>query len=217
MNKPLKDLTEDNFFKIFESWYPSWEKDNWFLSDYLHIVSFDNIFPQDKIVPKQGGWIKTPSKNGFSIHFAKNAVRVDKYFLMRRIEANNKIIEKINEENDIQLKNELLSLNVLFQLCLFFEVVPYFIKVQKTLSKYEYLLPYQYELLHGEIDMYIDMVREKTKHITYKTISNNYQQDVVFYLQSRGISKDEAILLANIKNIKFDVNLVKMFSQHEKV
>jgi hypothetical protein len=205
----MNTISEDKFYKKFEYFFPSWNKENWFLDEFPEICSFDNVETEEKI-ETNGSWIMREIENGLSVHFAKK-VKIDDYFLDRLIKKNNNKISKVKDKT---IENKLLAENAFYLTCQQLSIKPYFVKIQKTATTFEYILPYQYKLCK-DVDIYVDLVLNKNKHIKTKNLFKNLDENVIFYLQSRGISKERAIIMSKLKNISFYVNITNMIKEHE--
>jgi hypothetical protein len=205
----MNTISEDKFYNKLEYFFPSWDKENCFLDEFSEICSFDNVETEKKI-ETNGSWIKRETENGISVHFAKK-IRIDDYFLDRLIKKNNNKISKVKDKT---IENKLLAENAFYLTCQQLSINPYFVKIQKKATVFEYLLPYQYELCN-DIDIYVDLVLNKNKHIKIKNLFQNVDNNVLFYLQSRGISKERAIILSKLKNISFYVDIKNMVKEHE--
>jgi hypothetical protein len=205
----MNTISEDKFYKKLEYFFPSWDNDNLFLDEFPEICSFDNVETEEKI-ETNGSWIMREIENGLSVHFAKK-VKIDDYFLDRLIKKNNNKISKVKDKT---IENKLLAENAFYLTCQQLSIKPYFVKIQKTATTFEYILPYQYKLCK-DVDIYVDLVLNKNKHIKTKNLFKNLDENVIFYLQSRGISKERAIIMSKLKNISFYVNITNMIKEHE--
>jgi hypothetical protein len=188
---------EDKFFDVFERNYPSYRQENNWLDFFTEVTSFDNV-ETDKMVGS-GKWIKIRNSTGYEVHFAKE-VRVDEFFLTRRIREN---FKKGDEES--------LAQNVLFDISESINEKPYFIKIRKTRTTTKYLLPYQYELC--DVQTYVDIILQFGRgDVNYKTLFTKEDKDKIFYLRSRGLGEDNAILLSKLEDLYFTINCDRIFA-----
>jgi hypothetical protein len=88
-------------------------------------------------------------------------------------------------------------------------------KIMKTRTQVEYVLPHQYELVN-DIDLYTAAIRDKMNQgaVKYKSLFTMEDKDQIFYLQSRGIDKDTAVLMCKLQQVYFKVDTAKLFANY---
>jgi len=196
---------EDDFYKHLDVFYNSFIYS--FLDSYSEVISYDNVQINLNLTNKDvgdGSWIKLKIKNGFEVFYAKK-VKINDNFLYKLLKSKEKISPK--EEKNDELKSQIIFLET----CISLGFKPYLVKVKRG-SRFEYYLPYQYELCN-DVQIYVNCVISNTNGVNYKTYYKNQQdKDKIFYLQSRGISKESAIFLSKITDTYFTVDLETLFS-----
>lgn len=188
------------------------EKTTVFFDEHIERYTLENYFPTEKNIG-HGAWIKIKTNNGYQIHYAKKSTR--KVNLEKKLEqyksyCNKGLIHK--SVKDIQhLLNSLYDYSIKYQLGLpLYEVFYFRTKTQKV-----YLEPYQYEM--ANIDHHIEYVRQSVKHIKTRNLYTAQNKEKIFYLQSRGIPKDVAIIMSNLNQCYFDVNMESAWGEFNEL
>jgi hypothetical protein len=196
--------------------------------------AYENFFPNNEYSNKSvegGAWIKVKTEHGYNVYYAKRTKKqFNKTNIQRKFNKQTKQVEKllntaqmtmdnkealatldkgqakIDDNNSLSL--ELMRAEMLEQLGL----EPYCVKYRVSKSKWKTATPIEYELVN-DIEAYVQVVTEmgKSEAVTYKTIFSAVDEDVIFYLQSRGISRDSAIMLSKLKDCYFICNVGKIF------
>lgn len=188
------------------------------------IFDLQNFDPKyhNKEIPVGGGWIIIPTEEeGKSIIvFAKYVnsktthasieFKIDKLIKEGRNadidNANNlSSIEDLLQDSEDRLKriDELKAENYFFKICYDVGIKPYFVQYNKTRTQTVKVRPNQYRLLNSDITTIID-ASLSTDSITAKPIfTTKLDKDVIFYMQSRGIPKDRAILMSKLEQCCF--------------
>lgn len=199
------------------------------------VWEYENFVPDKKHDVGGGAWIKVATEKGFNLYYAK---QTKKKFSVEDIERKIKNIERKADEiamqilksmsgsdakvsllnKEIELRKQAMELSKEAKHYLMFQqldMYPYTVKYQVSKTKWVTLYPYQYEVV-SDIDVYVNRIIEagKTDAVTYKSIFSSNNSDAVFYLQSRGISKDVAIMLCKLRDCYFIVNTMEVFQSY---
>jgi len=198
----LTEELEDEFFHALGKEF-DFSEDSEKLDDILHNGKLNiNDFAYMSKDPGEGAWVKIRTERGFELRFVKrSAKKIDWWKELHGIGRALKrhSLDQLKEDGERLLYLKVLDL---------FQVSPVFVKYQRTKSQVEYLLPSQYEIVE-DIDEYIDVfLGATTKNIKMHTIWNERNRDQVFYLQSRGISRERAQLMAAMTSCWFEVDIV---------
>lgn len=185
-----------------------------FLLDNLDAFSSENYFGGEKNVGT-GAWIKIRTENGFELHYAKRSTRKIRLneVLDKENTRVNKILAKVTKSiSSGEINNELEKLknnNKLreAQLRSYIGLIPYEVRIRRSKTKTEYYLPYQYEMV-TDIDEFADAYKNNTPFLEMKTLFTNENKEAIFYLQSRGISKKVAQILASLNQSYFTFDMV---------
>lgn len=198
---------------------------------------FQNFFPSKDEKNKdvgEGAWIKVPTDIGFNVYYAKRTKKqFNKTNIERKLEKLEREADKVSLQvlesleasqsrvtlitKELKLRAEIIELAKELKRASMLEVIgmqPYCIKYQVSKTKWVTLLPYQYELAH-DIELYVNTIVEigKTEALTYRSIFSGLNSDAVFYLQSRGISKDVAIMMTKLRDCFFIFDTAKAMQQ----
>lgn len=199
--------------------------------------NYENFYPNNEFGNKDvgdGAWIKVKTPTGYNVYFAKRTIkRFNKTDVQNKIKRQsnqtNKILDiaqntiehdkalevlekgftKINSNKD--LYKELMRAEMLEEL----GIEPYCVKYRVSKSTWKVVKPCEYEMI-SDIELYVKTISElgKTEAVTYKSIFTYLDEDIIFYLQSRGISRDTAVMLAKLKDCYFICNVPKMFEMY---
>lgn len=186
-----------------------------FLLDNLDAFSSENYFGGGEKNVGTGAWIKIRTENGFELHYAKRSTRKIRLneVLDKENTRVNKILAKVTKSiSSGEINNELEKLknnNKLreAQLRYYIGLIPYEVRIRRSKTKTEYYLPYQYEMV-TDIDEFADAYKNNTPFLEMKTLFTNENKEAIFYLQSRGISKKVAQILASLNQSYFTFDMV---------
>jgi len=193
-----------------------------FWEDNMSLFYVENYFPNDNKNVGEGAWIKIRTENGFEVHYAKKANRKRRY--NEEYEAAQKkyakllkvtiaeledmtipYSEKKTDEKESKIKKtERQMYEAGVRMALLLPV--YEVKIMRTKTVAEYYLPTQYELV-TDIDEFSDAYINQIPGVNIKSLYSAANKDAVFYLQSRGISKKVAEMMAALKQTYFKVNM----------
>jgi hypothetical protein len=190
------------------------EEEDYYLAN-LEAFSHENYLTLDsKKDIGSGAWVKIRTERGYELHYAKPSTRKIRYNeVVERLQ--NKLINKLKKANNtLTLENLDSALKAVkdpefleAKLRLYIGLQPLQIRIQRNKNKTEYYLPYQYELV-DDIQQYCDLYISKLPHLKVKTIATAINEDKIFYLQSRGISRRNAEIMAALNQSYFTFDLV---------
>jgi hypothetical protein len=193
-------------------------------------LCFENYFPTEEKRITQQTWIMIDTDRGKRIVLAKRAPNYgvnfrDKVIKTQRV-LMNYLKEQVKEMQDFpalfdekkaKAKEKELTLEYYKWLIIStFEKPPYYVVYNRTRTRKEYLLPHQYDVIDDEtLNKYVDLSIGKSKAIKLKPLWTAINKDQIFYLESRGISKDRAIALAMLNQCYIDID-IKMLIDEER-
>ncbi len=191
--------------------------------DNMDMFALENFFPNlcDKSVG-DGSWIKIRNKDGYEIHFAKKSKRKIRYS-----ELVSSCIEKLyklhscNPVDSKKLKNELDKMTAIREQQLCYEIlmsinIPvYEVFIKRTKNKSEYYTPYQYEIV-SDVSEITDYYLSKIDCVNMVSFLDSDNEDKIFYLTSRGISREVAVIMASLNQSYFVVNINRALDQFNK-
>lgn len=166
---------------------------------------FDIYFPQgDKLLPDGGAWIKVRTKNGFEVHFAKKSNRKKRWgeLIERELRKTNR---SLNKRDDEKAKVSLTNLDELM-IRSGISLRPYEVYIYKTKTSKTFLYTNEYEVVQ-DIEIYSKAYMDSIAGVYVKKFYSSVNNDAVFYLQSRGISKKTAQVMAALKQMYFIVDM----------
>jgi hypothetical protein len=224
-NSPLKpdmlEKAEEFFYDYLDTIF---DFEDW--DDFSELyIQFQNFFPA--LVGKDvgsGSWIKIPTDTGYNVYWAKHSNKVlNSEDLMRkskRIVSRSKTKEgstsdEIGKSLDKLNKSE--ELNNLAKVGIMANLMPSnlkFVKYLRTRTQWEYILPHQYELV-SDIQLYMDAVQDRMNQnaVKYKQLFTKQDEDQIFYLQSRGIPRETAVMMCKLQQCYFTVDTKALFSE----
>ena len=187
--------------------------------DHMSMFDYKNFFPGNKSVG-DGSWIKIRTEHGYEVHYAKRSVRKRRFdeelrvvygklegLLMKEIKnPNSKINPKIKIYEDRILMLKTYSL---------IGIKPYEVFIKRSKSVTEYYMPYQYEIVEDISDL-SEACMEGLVGIKIKSLFTKEQEDVIFYLMSRGISEGMARIMASLNQSYFSVNMDLMIEEYNQ-
>lgn len=229
-----KDFTFEDVFMVYVEKCMDANADRGderFWEENIELFGYENYYPtKDKIV-NEGAWIKIRTENGFEVHWTKKANRKRRYneeydaackSLIRLTKgqinelsdtSNEKTVAEIitdkvkSKRTALERKISELSMRVVLQLPV------YEVKIQRTKSTAEYYLPTQYTIV-DDINEFADAYTSGVDGVAVKTLFTSQNKDAVFYMQSRGISKKIAEMLAALKQTYFIINMREAISAY---
>lgn len=206
-------------------------KTNIYWDDNMSLFSRENYFPyKDKRIG-EGAWIKIRTENGFEVHYAKVSNRKRRFHeehekignqLLNLFKRKTKELKNVENKVDdvlspaVKAKQKALEDTLkCLEIRQAIGLKLYEVKIQRTKSVIEYYLPSQYEIVQ-DIDEFSDAYVSSLPGISIKSLYSSQNKDAVFYLQSRGISKKVAEMMAALKQTYFKVNMVEAIDAYNE-
>lgn len=191
--------------------------------DNMDMFGVENFFPNlfNKGVG-DGCWIKIRNKDGYEIHFAKKSKRKIRYSELinvcseRICKINNCDYEDSNKIKDGLNKIELLrETQLCYEILMAINIPVYEVVVKRTKNRSEYYYPYQYEIVN-DVSETTDYYLSKIDCVGMVSFLDSDNEDKIFYLTSRGISREVAVIMASLNHSYFVVNINKALHQFNK-
>ena len=224
---------ENVFFEHIEEclWCNSDNEDEAiFWEDNMEMFDYQNYFPEKKRVD-DGAWIKIRTEKGFEIHWANTAVRKRRFqeeietaykksisLVKRELSGLNDISKKVEEIETHALKAKKLKYERLISELRVrdaIELKPYEVRIKRTKSTTEYFYPYQYELV-DDIEQFATAYAENVTGVSTKKLYRSNNEDAIFYMTSRGISRKTAEMMAALKESYFVVNMEEAMTEYNR-
>jgi hypothetical protein len=203
-----------------------------FWDDNMELFGVENYFPDEnnKRV-NDGQWIKIRTQHGYEVHYAKKSSRKLRYGEQLSTVCNklqtlmNGEIKKLmdkkttlaqievdeNQTKFKKLKDKKAELSIRIAL----NLPLYEVRIQRSRSKVEYYLPYQYEIVN-DIEELTEYYMGKVTGVEIKPIYTAENYDKVHYLMSRGISRRMAEIMATLNQSYFSVNMTQALDEYNK-
>ncbi len=210
------------------------EEDFW--ERHMEKFMYENYYPNNNKNVNEGAWIKIRTENGFEVHYAKKSNRKRRYneeyaeLLKQYQRIGNTSINRMTRElagvteldpTATELsKRERVKMDTLsdkmkeIAVRILLALPVYEVKINRTKSSLEYYLPYQYEIV-TDIDEFSDAYVAGLPGVTAKSLYTSQNSDAVFYLQSRGISKKVAEMMAALKQTYFKVDMITAMKAYD--
>jgi hypothetical protein len=186
-------------------------------------IRFENFFWTPKSDVGEGAWIRVKTEKGFNVYYAKKSKKtIDFDKVLRKCELESRSMQRILDSNaegltSQELGDEWDKKDKSFKDYEYHETLkeinlqPIFVSVRKTKTQKTYLAPTEYELVN-DINVYVDIVmNHKTDGVKAKAIYTSENEDMIFYIQSRGISRERAKMLALLQQCHFVVEWEKLY------
>lgn len=216
------DLFMEHVNQVSKEWT---DEQSIFWDDNMAMFDVENYFVPDEKIIGESTWIKVRTGNGYELHLAKRSIRKKRWNeiiiellkqssslnvkLRKRIDAgflDNPKLEAKEKEITAKINEAYIRKSIM--------VPPYEVKIRRTKTTYEYLLPYQYEIL--DVEETVDHFVNGIKQITIKSFFNSDTKDKIFYLRSRGIPEKIAIVLSSLKHCYFKVDIASMWQEYNQ-
>lgn len=191
-------------------------------SPLFDLQNFDPVI-NGKQLPAGGGWVKVRKQDKIMVVFAESANRERYFNHLMAVKSTKKITSySVNElGREAKKLEESLEKAHFYELCLSVGIAqPYMIKYRRSRTKWEYLHPHEYDPLLSDITSFIEcaMDREVSSIIVKPIFQSDSDKDVVFYLRSRGISKEQALIMAKLKQCYFEWDVQESLNEaYQKV
>jgi hypothetical protein len=181
-------------------------------------VQVQNFFPH--LVGKDvdsGSWVKVKSDVGYNVYWAKkSSKRLSVEMLQRKLNdinrnsknADLKVLKgKIETLELIKKEKDLFS----YLLTLPFEIQ--FVKILKGKNNFDYILPSGFEMVE-DVTIYTDVLSDAMNGgaVKAKEHFTSEDEDKIFYLQSRGISREIAVIMVKLQHCHFIIDTNKLFA-----
>lgn len=219
---------EDVFDVYIDSCFPfgEYDEDLEYWEDNMEMFGYENYFPNSSKNIEDGCWIKIRNECGFEIHYAKRSQRkrrfdeeIDKV-QKQLLGINKRLNTALSDTNTKKKVDEIVTPKIKERKKIFgdkhkellirsmINLKPYEVKINRTKSVIEYYLPYQYEIIK-DIEEFSDAYVNSCPGVTAKALYTSKNEDIIFYLQSRGISRKTAEMMAALKQTYFKVNMIE--------
>lgn len=216
------EILEEYFSSYIDEKYPINSHDTCIdgFEDYFQFQNFHPYFVGKNV--DSGAWVKVKTDVGYNIYWAKNAPKKRmsaKQLTMQLRKAqllltnSKKIINNDDSLNKLDKSKAILNDIEIATLINEMPVNLKYVKIMITRTKSEFLLPYQYEVVN-DIFLYTNVINDKMNKgsVKYKSLFTSKDEDQIFYLQSRGIDRDTAVLMCKLQQIYFVVDVQKLFN-----
>jgi len=218
--------TEDVFFNHIDTIGLDY-KLSVFWDDNAEYFDMENYHPSEKKLPSGGAWIRIRTENGYELHYARVSNR-KRRFSEERLKIHKsmnfqqeKIISRLKmnfnaDAGELKMKELEKEANIL-SIYLAINLPLYEVRIQKTKTQVKYFNPFQYEIASDDdITMITDAILEKCVGLKMVNLYTSINEDQIFYMRSRGIPEDLAILMSNMKQCYFKVDLDTMMNEYNK-
>jgi len=225
-NWPNKPITDDQLDTL-EEYFCSKLEDIYTHND-MSTDEFEQIFQMQNFHPffygkdiGAGKWVRVQTETGYNVYWAKHSTKRMSVEPFRRAIKKIKLSTADTAMTTEQMKegiDKLEKVKVLQERLHVAEMVEHwpvelkYVKVMKTKTTFEFLLPHQYEIV-DDISLYTAVIRDDMNKgaVKYKAYYSSDNKDQVFYLQTRGIDKDTAVLMCMLQQVYFKVDVQKLF------
>ena len=187
-------------------------------SEYFdnHIEDFfcEVYFPEDnKRLPDGGAWVKIRTETGFEVHFAKKSLRKKRWNELIAAE----LKSSKRNMNLSKLDKAQISLDAITELRIreAIKLAPYEIYINRTKAKKEYYFTNQYTIV-DDIERFSEAYMASITGVYSKNLYTSVNKDAIFYLQSRGIPKKVAEIMASLKQMYFIVNIEEAMGEYNR-
>jgi hypothetical protein len=209
------DEIEEHFFDYFDL---TTNHDDFDADTFEKYVQVQNYFPH--LVGKDvgsGSWVKVKTDIGYNVYWAKKSnKRLSVEMLQRKLNG----MTKINKNDDSKiLKGKIEELECIkneidlfsYLLTLPFEIQ--FVKILKGKNNFDYILPSDFEMVE-DVTIYMDALSDGMNGgaVKAKEHFTSEDEDKVFYLQSRGISREIAVMMVKLQHCHFILDSQKLLA-----
>ena len=207
---------------------------DYYWEDHMEVFDVENYFPS--VVGKEvgnGQWIKIRTPVGYEIHYARVARRKHRY-----VEEYNKVSNKLTSllkkeltelQNSIKQEEKTVGLSKVkkdvqkslsdkkleLQVRHLIGIPVYEVRIQRSKSRVEYYLPYQYEIVQ-DVEEITQYYLNKVTGVSIKSIYTAENYDKIHYLMSRGINRRTAEIMATLNQSYFIVNMQEAMGEYNK-
>lgn len=199
---------EDAFMEYLNHIKMTYEEECYW-EDNMQKFDFSIYYPGDKDV-KDGSWIKVRTVEGYEIHWAKKATRKRRY--------NEMMLKEINRAKVLDMTSEQLKAHgdkiKELQVQLKIGLQPYEVFYYRTKTRKTYVTTDQYEM--ADVDEVVGYIIDKAPCVKVKSLFTSINKEQIFYLRTRGIPKELALIMANMKHCYFSVNIKQALELYNK-
>jgi hypothetical protein len=209
------DEIEEHFFDYFDL---TTNHDSFDDVTFEKYVQVQNFFPH--LVGKDvgnGSWVKVKSDVGYNVYWAKkSSKRLSVEMLQRKLNDLNRSNKNVDLDS-LKGKVETLELIkkeiVLFSYLLTLPFEIQFVKILKGKNNFDYILPSDFEMVE-DVTIYTDALLDSMNMgaVKAKEHFTSEDEDKVFYLQSRGISREIAVMMVKLQHCHFIINSQKLLA-----
>ncbi len=216
----------DMFYEYINQVSKGWtEEQSVFWDDNMAMFDVENYFVPDEKIIGESTWIKVKTPQGYELHLAKRSVRKRRWeeiitellnqATRLNIQHRKRLDAGILDNSKLEAKHEILTtkMNEAY-IRKSIGIAPYEVKIRRTKTTYEYLLPYQYEIM--DVEETVEHFVNGIKQITIKSFFNSDNKDKIFYLRTRGIPEKIAIVLSSLKDCYFKVDIASMWQEYNQ-
>jgi hypothetical protein len=180
-----------------------------------HIEEFmcEIYFPTNTSLPEGGAWIKIRTETGFEVHYAKKAIRKKRWneLIEKCLKSANRTLRVRDTDKAKPLLDKLPELRIRQAL----NLPPYEVYIYRTKTKKEYYYTNQYTIIEN-IEEFSNAYISSVTGLYAKTLYSSVNKDAIFYLQSRGIPKKVAEIMASLKQMYFVVNMEEAITEYNR-
>ena len=181
---------------------------------------FDYYFQLENFYPSfynkdvgSGSWIRMKTETGYNVYWAKKAPQ--KRMSEEQLQRQYKKIDRLPKKTSAQCQ-KVLDIFEEIRVATLLKEFPHelvFTKIMRTRTKSEFVLPYQYEVV-TDITLYTAVINDKMNQgaVKYKSYFTKQDEDQIFYMQSRGIDRDTAVLMCKLQQVYFVIDTTKLFA-----
>jgi hypothetical protein len=218
-HEQLCDVEFDKIEEYFFDYFDLTTNHNQFDFDtFEKYIQVQNFFPH--LVGKDvgsGSWVKVKSDIGYNVYWAKKSnKRISVELLQRKLTGITKINK--NDSSDV-LKDKLEVIKTikkeidLFSYLLTLPFEMQFVKILKGKNNFDYILPSDFDMVE-DVTIYTDAIMDGMNGgaVKAKEHFTSADEDKVFYLQSRGISREIAVMMVKLQHCHFIIDSQKLFA-----
>ncbi len=184
--------------------------------DNMGLLSLESFYPELYGKSIVSSWIKVDSKEGYSVFYAKNSKRKNRFYsLVRDFDKNVAPDVKGLSIKQISKRLKLINDYRIEQFLLEFPFELKWAKVNTSKTGVKYFLPHEYEIAESP-EIYLECQKDKIASKAVRMIKHfdSDAKNEIYYLRSRGISKEDAIRLIKLKEVHFEINTKLVFENY---
>lgn len=179
------------------------EDQNEYWGENIEKFDFNVYFPKENKKVGEGAWIKVYTDSGYEVHWANKSKRKDYISREYKKTSNKRLLRELNKEKVALHLNKLKELEIRLKIGL----EPYEVYYYRTKTQKQHLTTDKYEYLGDDIERIINYIMNRVSTVKVRSLFSSSNKDQIFYLRSRGIPKQLAMLMSNLKQCYFKVDL----------